>query len=694
MSFLAPLFLAGALAVIGPLIFHLIRRASREVTPFSSLMFLNPTPPRVTRRSRLENFWLLLLRCLAVGLLALGFARPFLRGKAPAEPAGGGPGKRIAILLDVSASMRRETLWDDARRKADELLRQATPDDEFAVLAFDRAPRTLIGFEEWRSLPVEGRIPAVAQRIASMTPGWADTRLDAALIRAAELLARSVEDRPKAGEIIVISDLQEGAKLDALQGYEWPRGLSVTLSPVTARATANASAQWLAEAEEAGNAPDVFQIRIRLINSQESKREQFQLQWSDKPSAGNPPLMVYVPAGQTRVIQAPKTSAAAGSTSLMLSGDEADFDNRLFVLPPQAARTPVLFFGQDAEDDPHASLYYLRRAFPKSPRQNVEIIAHREAAAPAAAQLQQAQLAVLGDGASEAAIAAAREMAREGKIVLAPLTSAPGMAAVARLLETPLLTASEATLKDYALLAQIDFQHPVFSLFADPRFSDFTKIHFWKYRRFDMARLPGARALARFDNGDPAIVQVPLGKGSAVIFAASWRPVDGQLALSSKFLPMLHALLDQSSNASAQKTQYFVGDEVPLPPSDSPSAVRKPDGTETAVAPGVKFTAADQPGVYSALPGNVRFVVNLAPEESRISPLPPERFASLGVPLKKAGAAASPESLNSQLRLQAAEMESRQKLWRWLIVAALAILAAETLLAAKVSRPSVIPAPR
>src|SRR5947208_550265 len=38
MSFLAPLFLLGALAVSLPVIFHLIRRTTRERTPFSSLM--------------------------------------------------------------------------------------------------------------------------------------------------------------------------------------------------------------------------------------------------------------------------------------------------------------------------------------------------------------------------------------------------------------------------------------------------------------------------------------------------------------------------------------------------------------------------------------------------------------------------------------------------------------------------------
>lgn len=77
MNFLTPLFLIGGLAIAGPIIFHLIKRTTRERTLFSSLMFLLPTPPRLSKRSRLEHLLLLLLRCLALGLLALGFSRPF-----------------------------------------------------------------------------------------------------------------------------------------------------------------------------------------------------------------------------------------------------------------------------------------------------------------------------------------------------------------------------------------------------------------------------------------------------------------------------------------------------------------------------------------------------------------------------------------------------------------------------------------
>src|SRR5262249_12048441 len=103
MSFLAPLFLVGGLAVALPIVFHLIRRTSKEKMTFSSLMFLRPTPPRVTRRNRLENIFLLCLRCLVLCLLALGFARPFLQKPMVAD-LGNGKSKKILLLVDTSAS--------------------------------------------------------------------------------------------------------------------------------------------------------------------------------------------------------------------------------------------------------------------------------------------------------------------------------------------------------------------------------------------------------------------------------------------------------------------------------------------------------------------------------------------------------------------------------------------------------------
>jgi hypothetical protein len=88
MNFLAPLFLVGGLAVALPIIFHLIRRTPTVQRPFSSLMFLSPSPPQLSRRSRLDKILLLLLRCGIIALIAAAFARPFLRDKLTPQSPG------------------------------------------------------------------------------------------------------------------------------------------------------------------------------------------------------------------------------------------------------------------------------------------------------------------------------------------------------------------------------------------------------------------------------------------------------------------------------------------------------------------------------------------------------------------------------------------------------------------------------
>src|SRR5213594_1528245 len=162
MSFLASLFLIGALAVAAPIIFHLIRRTSREKMTFSSLMFLVSTPPRVTRRSRLENIFLLVLRCLVLCLLALGFARPFLQHAFPTDP-NKGPGRKIVLLLDASASMKRGGLWAEARARAEEALRKVSPADQVALFTFDRQVNRLLTFDEWSKMGASERVLSAKQ---------------------------------------------------------------------------------------------------------------------------------------------------------------------------------------------------------------------------------------------------------------------------------------------------------------------------------------------------------------------------------------------------------------------------------------------------------------------------------------------------------------------------------------------------
>jgi hypothetical protein len=679
MNFLSPFFLMGALAVAGPIIFHLIRRTTREVKPFSTLMFLQPTPPRVTSKSRIENLWLLLLRCLVLLALALGFARPFFRESSAKTADSGAQARRLAILVDTSASMRRETLWVQAREKAEALLRSTTPLDAVTVLAFDRTPRVLVDMEQWRTMPVGQRVPNALQQLAAVNPGWSGTNLGAAVLQALDLLSGAREAVPSRGEIVIISDMQEGVRLDGLQGLEWPANVTVRFYAVKATKPGNASAQWLVGGEQRDAADKDEKLRVRISNAAETKAERFRLAWG---AAADAALDAYVPAGQSTVLRVPKLPD--GANKLTLTGDDTDFDNTLWLLPPQPRRVPVIFLGDDKEDDTRGSLFYLRRAFQQTAQEIVEISARRAADAVATFEFQKAQLVFIGEGATDAQLAAARQFARDGRLVVMPMTDVASAVALGRLLEIPNLTATEAVVREYALLAQIDFQSPLFAPFADPRFSDFTKIHFWHHRRLDVVKLPGAQVLASFESRDPAILRVPLGKGGVIVLTSTWRPADSQLALSSKFIPLLHAILDDSAGLPPARSQYFVGDEIILPSGPQSYVMRKPDGSEVPVAAGGKFAATDQPGIYEANPGELRFVVNLDPEESRTSPLGRDQLAALALPMNDWTASAATTEATG-IHAPGADAEQRQKLWRWLVIAAVIFLLVETAIAAKVS---------
>ncbi|HEX5175827.1 MAG TPA: VWA domain-containing protein, partial [Chthoniobacteraceae bacterium] len=599
------------------------------------------------------------------------------------QPAGE---KRVLLLLDTSASMRRPGMWDAAREKARAAIEKLDPGDECALFLFDREVHPLFTFDDWKRIsPAERSVMAVA-RIDGVKPGWGSTTLDAALVHAAEAIEEPGESRESHHEIVLISDLAEGSRIDSLQGYDWPPGLHVTVDIVRPQNPDNAAPQWMTGIEESD--PDQAKLRLRVTNASDSKREQFKLQWTVTQPAGNGSLDLQVPPGQTRAIH-PDIELSQTPLQVVLTGDQADFDNTIHVLAPRSADIPVLFIGTDKEDDPQGLLYYLKRGLHKTALRNIEILPDREMQTMPSAQLSATQLIVIGNGASREALASARQVALAGKIVLVPLTGAGESEAFRILFPDKDFLLTEARVADYALLSDIDFQHPLFAAFADPRFSDFTKIHFWKHRRLAGKGLADARIVARFDDRDPAIVQVPLGKGSVVLLASSWRPIDSQLALSSKFVPMLHALLDESSDLPAQKAQYFVGEEVAMPPANESNAawsVRKPDGAVISATRGERFAGVDQPGVYQVEPRGWQFVANVAPEESRTAPLPLDRLGTLGVPLTGRTVPRVAALGNGKLHPDVANLEARQKLWRWLIVAAIAVGLLETLIAWRVSQ--------
>ena len=715
MSFLYPLFLAGIAAVGLPIVLHMIRRHTRKRVTFSSLMFLRTTIPRFKNRSRLENLLLLILRCIILCLLAFGFSRPFFPREAVESRVG--LDRRIVLLIDTSASMRRAGMWDQAISEAQSVLEGVSQADRLCVMSFDQSTKTLIGFEQWGALDPSRRASIVVENISKLSPGWALTNLGNALVSAAEAIE---DDEVNDGQqttamrrVVLISDLQEGSNLEAMHAYEWPEEMELVVKLVRSQGTTNAALQLVTDRSGLGGPAHGSRPGIRITNSSDATAERFQLNWAGETAAGasSRAVDVYVPPGHSIVVRAPARSDASEARKLILTGDDHDFDNTLYLAPYLQQEVNILYIGSDDPNDSKGMLYYVRRAFGATGALKPRVISRPGNKTIAATDIETAHLIITTDAVNQENLVSLRRYLESGRTLLLVMKSIDEAKTVAGLAGIETIESEEADVDRYAMLGRIEFEHPLLGPFSEPRFGDFTQIHFWKYRRINIGDLPDARVLAHFDSGDPAWIELPVGKGSLLVFTCGWHPSDSQLALSSKFVPLLYSILEYGGVRAGQQSQYFVGDHIPLPHSIKAGGsramnlqIRKPDDSLISIDAGQQvFTQTDLPGIYAieSSVGNPPsrsdiaasadsaqlFAVNLPAKECQTAAMPIEDLERFGVSFKQPSSVAVERTEQVRRHSSLAGLEYEQKVWRWVFIALLAVSLIEIWLAGWLTRP-------
>jgi hypothetical protein len=430
---------------------------------------------------------------------------------------------------------------------------------------------------------------------------------------------------------------------------------------------------------------------VRVVNAANSKDEQFYVAWSGErmKSQSSSETAVYVPAGQSCVVKLPRPEESLAADRIMLRGDDDEFDNTFFVVPPRKQQITILYFGDDAAKDRQGQRYYLEIATIDDPLRQVKIETPTASDASKLLTTQPTpQVAVVTTKLPSQVQAALKHFVEGGgTLVLAPEDEEAGQD-IASLVDDIGFAAKPAS-SDYLLLGEIDFSHPLFAPFANPRYSDFTKIHFWKHRPLTLKENAQTKVVASFDSGEPAIMERVLGRGRIIIFASGWQPEESQLALSTKFVPMMGALLDLACGPTASLDGVTVGEAVDIAAiaADQALVVHKPDGAEATVGRGAaSFADADQPGVYEIRGGTTPalFAVNLAAAESNTAPLELEKLEQLGINMKSV--LSRKHKLDRKRQERDTELESRQKIWRWLLAGALGVLVFETFLAGRAAQ--------
>ncbi|MEX0586310.1 MAG: BatA domain-containing protein [Pirellulales bacterium] len=189
-----PLLLWGAIAVAAPIIIHLLSKRKFRVVNWAAMDFLLEADRRNRRRVRLENLILLLLRCLAMLLLAMLVSRLFFTPEGIGQAATASAGFERILVLDDSPSMRavrdnKKWSFDEAKTGLIafvEELAQSHAGDRITLLVtsqpevplidgkFLRAPTTADGAED--------ELGEIIQAIKNVEPSDRTADLDRTLL--------------------------------------------------------------------------------------------------------------------------------------------------------------------------------------------------------------------------------------------------------------------------------------------------------------------------------------------------------------------------------------------------------------------------------------------------------------------------------------------------------------------------------
>ncbi len=691
MSFLAPLYLAGLAAIGLPILFHMIRRTPKGKVPFSTLMFLEASPPRVTSRSKIEHWLLLLLRAAALILLALAFSRPFMRQSE--DQTVDAEAKRRAILIDVSASMRRDGLWEQATKKVDTLLKDVKPDDSIGLFVFDQELLPLLSFEEWSGLQAGHQAAVAQERLKEVTPGWMGTNLGAVLPEAVTVALDEAGEKvaTRATEVVVITDLQRGSRIEGLQTFDWPESLTVDIQRVEAKTSGNASVQVVGSFDQKSG------LRVRVDNVADSPHERFKVEAASDATAdaeSDPALMaggvqdVHVPPEQNRVVQLKNVSNVSKPIVVSLSGDDDSFDNQAWYVRPQTSRVPVLYRGDGSSSDPNELRYYLERAFLPTPAREIDFYAESDSNLPDESWMT--GLSVVTKRLDSEQIRLSSKAVENGWTLIVVGASIDECKQAFEIAGTETPDISEANVEGYAMLSDVDLEHPVFQPFNDVRLADFTKLPIWKHRNIEGDLPESAKVLALLDGRRPALVELPRGNGRVLLFTFGWHDADSQFVLWSKFVPLMNSLVDDFAGTSVEPPRAIVGDHFPIHTlagsATGEMIVTAPSGLEHSVELSQSaFSVLTEPGIYSFAwtdrdgPRTASIAANLDPLESRTDSLGLDEIRALGVPLPDVVEARL--TTDEKRQLLARELESRQRFWQWVILAGIVLLLIETWLA-------------
>lgn len=607
MNFLNPLYLFAAFAAALPIIIHLLHRQRVRIEEFPSLAFVRKMLRRKTRRFRIKQLLLLIIRTLIVLFIALALARPTLMGGSAAR---GHLPTTAVIVLDNSYSMGRreggDVVFEVARKKTLELLDYFDRKDEVYVLTASSGgmPLSELG---------TGDMERLARQVAEAELTFSGTDLVAPLRRAAAIVGESSNINR---EIYLVSDMQRAGWRGALDEID-----------------ASGSGARLLVVDVGGEIPNscVKDLSFRVPSGAEAlymdagfaryNGESAQGRVAEVFLKGN--LLeraVFTPGEGTDERERFRFPPAAGLLwgDVRLAADRLEADDvRYFALVARTRRVGIV-----------GDAYYVRTAL--SPEggglfRPVEI----EEGGLGNEDLAGIDILILSNVPRLAPleIEAVSSFVDGGGSVIVFLGNRVDTGAYNRNL-LPVL--GDAVVTDvyggeggFYSIDRFEREHPIFAKFKSDE-NPFQDIRFYRFMRVNPG---GGSVIARFSDGSPAAVQ--MGE-RAVLFTFPADDSWTDFPLVPQFLPFIHEVNLFLSSSMGFGENYIVGEEVLVRVArhEGEAQLEGPTGTSLVFpqlvghGQGYRIDPPEFPGVYflkSAGETLSVFAVNVDAAESDLS---------------------------------------------------------------------------
>jgi hypothetical protein len=641
MNWLFPAFLSGTALIGLPVILHLLRRKPRKVIPFPSLRFLGASALRDTRRNRLLRWLTLFLRCMAIGLLCVAFARPFWGG-APASNR-----QALVIALDNSMSEQTRGRWNETQRWAESQLDELKPGDLAALLVMQPDPTWIV--------PMTGDLDRVRKALGEAKPGYDKTRYAQSLRLAGDTLVKA----PAGTKTLAwAADEQRVGWRGTDLGQKLPAGVNFRFIGAT---PAPAHQAAIVSVRKPTQSMTNLEVTIRLFHPASDRRE-LTIVAGDKQIARQ---SVSLKAGDNKFNIPCALPADAPGIRVALDPDDLAADDSAWIVSALST-TNILLLDAPVETDflAHAlrSTHKLTGAgldpgtLPDGAWPVDSCVALRNEGSFRDAAVQRLDQFCNAGGATWIFV--------DGSVSQKEWLKQHGIRVTAR---TP--DNEPWHLRDW------NSDHPALAAFAGESLLPLLEIEF--YRGFNLSG-DSLAPIANWPDGKAALAEIETGAGKLLVAGFSPNRDSTDWMVRPSFVPFVHCAARWLGSFRQAREDWRVGDTIQLSGNDGVwRALDGPArGKELAVKGSVRPTA---PGLYSFSGKDVKkiFAVNTPAEESDLSPWPnPDQLAAL-----ESLESAVTTAKSTVLRDEWTAVENQQRNWWWLLAFGGCIFLGELVLA-------------